>query len=113
MLIPVGLKGKKRAAYIKKHKHQIGKNVNKGPTAGLRPVGGDEAVAEVERKELEATFEKLKTEFEEAAQKAGELALIAEADDATEADNEAAADAAETAAVAEEAVDLAFDALGG
>jgi len=38
MLIPVGLKGKERDAYVKRHTHQI-RNVNAGPKPGLRPVG--------------------------------------------------------------------------
>ena len=42
MLIPVGLKGKERDAYIKKHTHQTDpKRINVGPKAGLRPPGGD------------------------------------------------------------------------
>jgi len=112
MLIPVGLKGKERAAYIKQHKHQDHGKSNVGPKSGLRPVGGDEAVARAKRLELEAEFEKLKTVFEEAAQTAGELALVADAEDATDEAKEAAETAATAASVAEEAVDIAFDALG-
>ena len=40
MLIPVGLKGKERAEYVKKHTHQV-RDINVGPKSGLRPPGGD------------------------------------------------------------------------
>jgi len=40
MLIPVGLIGKERDAYVKRHTHQIGKT-NAGPKPGLRPIGGN------------------------------------------------------------------------
>ncbi len=55
MLIPVGLKGKERAAYVKRHKHQVGKNVNKGPRAKLRTVGGDKALTKKEVDDAKAT----------------------------------------------------------
>ena len=44
MLIPIDLKGKERDAYIKRHTHQKKENVNVGPRAKLRPVGGNKDV---------------------------------------------------------------------